>query len=91
MTARIEVALSKDGWKTVWRTGTHHDQIDVDVFNPAGEKVLEWTYGKVVGPSVMGNAAFWLEQVLLQAGKKGRPRAVRPDKTSQDQKDSWTH
>jgi hypothetical protein len=62
------IELTRDGFKTVWRNSKTRGMIDVDVF-VEGETVpcLEWSYGKVVGNSILGNASFWLDQVILEA------------------------
>lgn len=60
------VELTRDEFRTVWYTGDHPDEIDVDVYHEE-KLVLEWRYGKVCGNSLFGNAALWLDQALLQA------------------------
>lgn len=61
------IELQKDEFRTVWRNGDK-GMINVDVFHKddADEPLLEWSYPKVAGSSLMGNAAFWLEQAILQ-------------------------
>lgn len=70
--AKKTIELTRDGFRTVWQSG-ESGMIDVNVYvgnnlNP----VLEWSYGKVVGQSILGNASFWFDQVVLEARSEMR-------------------
>lgn len=64
--AKKEAKLEKDGFTTVWRFSV--GGVDVDVYKDE-KLVLEWGYIKVsgVGRGLTAQAAFWLDQVILQA------------------------
>jgi hypothetical protein len=68
--AKKEIEMSKSEYVTYWRNG-ERGMIDVDVYvgprSETGEPILEWSYPKVVGASILGNASFWLEQAICQA------------------------
>ena len=65
-----EIELNRGGYFTYWRNG-EGGCVDVDVYEGERaedkEPLIEWSYGKVVGNSILGNASFWLEQAILQA------------------------
>jgi hypothetical protein len=62
------ITLNKDGYRTVWQNSNTKGMIDVDIFKEDEETpCLEWSYGKVVGNSILGNANFWLDQAIAQA------------------------
>lgn len=66
------IEMTQDGFRTVWRNG-EPSMIDVDVFRDGADKpCLEWSYGKVAGTSILGNASFWLPQVIAQARLTGK-------------------
>lgn len=65
-----EVSMSKGKYETYWRNG-ERGMINVDVYvGPRSETnspLIEWSYPKVVGSSILGNASFWLDQAIVQA------------------------
>lgn len=61
------IELTRDSFRTIWRNG-ERGMIDVDVYYLDHQtSCLEWSYGKVAGASIIGNASFWLDQVILEA------------------------
>lgn len=61
-----KITLTKDGFRTVWYNG-ERGMINVDVFHGDNEKpCVEWSYPKLGGSSIAGNAAIWLDQAILQ-------------------------
>lgn len=65
--AKKVIETKRQGFRLVWQSG-EQGMIDVNVYidgNP--EPVLEWSYPKVAGNSIMGNASLWEEQAILEA------------------------
>lgn len=64
-----EINLTRNEYQTYWRNG-ERGMIDVEIYHgPRSETnlpVVEWSYPKVVGSSILGNASFWLDQVMLE-------------------------
>jgi len=61
------IELTKGDFRTVWRNG-ERGMIDVNVYHKVNETpCVEWSYPKIAGSSIIGNASFWLDQILLEA------------------------
>ena len=61
------IETKRNGFRLVWQGG-EKGMIDVNVYiDPNPAPIIEWSYPKVVGNSIMGNASFWEEQACLEA------------------------
>jgi len=78
----ITKGLHRTEWWIENRTEVH-----VNVYKTKGankeKPILEWVYGKIPGNNILGNAAIWFDQAILQAeAEKGKTN------TKEDQADA---
>lgn len=72
MAKKRTIELTKDDFRTVWWINDKDKKlIDVDVFYQTEDKpLLQWQFDKAGGNALNGNAAIYLEQVILYAQKE---------------------
>lgn len=67
ITKKRTLSLISQGFTTVWSNGPKGSkEIEVDVYFE-DKLVLEWVFHKLSGNALNGNAAIYLEQVLVYA------------------------
>lgn len=70
--AKRKHEVNYQGYKTLWEMGPKgSNEVHVDVYKKTateGDKlVLEWAFPKIRGNNILGNAAIYLDQVLMYA------------------------
>jgi hypothetical protein len=88
MSKKKVVETTRNGFRLVWQMG-EPGMIDVNVYAIGGsvEPVIEWSYPKVAGNSLIGNIALWEEQAVLEARRELELISYQPTPDAADHKD----